>query len=232
MVEEGLAPSRARARALIQAGQVTVDGRIAAKPAARAAGAICVATDPNPWISRAGLKLDHALSVFGLQPRGTALDLGASTGGFTQVLLARGATRVYAVDVGHGQLHPDVAADPRVTEHSGVNARDLKPGDVPAPDWITADLSFISLEKALPPALAIARSGAVLVALIKPQFEAGRAAIGKGGIVRDPSVHRAVCDRIAAFLIARGWSVCGVCDSPIAGADGNAEFLICASGPA
>lgn len=232
MVQEGLAPSRARAQALIRSGHVTVDGRPEARPAARAAGAISVAADPNPWVSRAGLKLDHALAHFGLRPRGAALDLGASTGGFTQVLLARGAAHVHAVDVGHGQLHPDLAADPRVTGQTGVNARDLSPGDVPAPDWITADLSFISLEKALPAALALARPGATLVALIKPQFEAGRGAVGKGGVVRDPIVHRAVCDRIAAFLTESGWTVLGLCESPIAGGDGNAEFLIAASAPA
>ena len=228
MVEEGLAPSRARARALIEAGAVQVDGRTATKPAARATGAITVEADPNPWVSRAGLKLDHALGTFGLRPTGVALDIGASTGGFTQVLLARGAAHVHALDVGRGQLHPDIAADPRVTEHSGVNVRDVLPGTIPPPDWITADVSFISLEKALPPALALARPGAVLVALIKPQFEAGREAIGKGGIVRDAKVHRAVCNRISRFLEGEGWEVTGLCESPIPGGDGNAEFLIAA----
>lgn len=231
MVDEGLAPSRARAQGLIQAGRVTVGGRPVAKPAARTGGAISVAGDPDPWVSRAGLKLDHALSVFGLYPAGMALDLGASTGGFTQVLLARGAAHVHAVDVGHGQLHADVAADPRVSAHSGLNARALTADDVPPPDWITADLSFISLEKALPAGLALARPGATLVALVKPQFEAGRAAVGKGGIVRDAAVHKAVCDRIAAFLAGQGWSVLGLCPSPIAGGDGNTEFLIAARGP-
>ena len=231
MVDQGLAPSRARAQALIRAGQVTLDGRPVAKPGSRSDGTIAVAGDPNPWVSRAGLKLDHALTVFDLCPSGVALDLGASTGGFTQVLLARGAAHVYAVDVGRGQLHAAVASDPRVTELSGVNVRALRRGDVPEPDWITADLSFISLEKALPAALTLARPRATLVALIKPQFEAGRGAIGKGGIVRDAAIHRAVCGRISVFLTAMGWQVIGQTDSPIAGADGNVEFLIAARAP-
>jgi len=228
MVTEGFAPSRARARSLIAAGAVRVGGRRARKPADKAIGAIELTAVPNPWVSRAGLKLAHALDTFGLVPHGVALDLGASTGGFTQVLLARGALHVHAVDVGHGQLHADIAADPRVTEHSGINARTLAPGMVPPPDWITADLSFISLEKALPAALALARPGAILVALIKPQFEAGPAHVGKGGIVRDPDVHEAVCTRITAFLEVQGWTVTGRCDSPIEGGDGNREFLVAA----
>lgn len=231
MVDQGLAPSRARARAMILAGRVRVDGAVAAKPSARGQGAIAVAADPNPWVSRAGLKLDHALTVFNLTPAGVALDLGASTGGFTQVLLARGVAHVHAVDVGHDQMHQDLLADPRVTCHQGVNVRTLRPGDVPAPDWITADLSFISLEKALPAGLALAKPGAVLVALIKPQFEAGRGAIGKGGIVRDPEKHRVVCERIGVWLGEQGWTPIGLTDSPIAGGDGNAEFLIAAQGP-
>lgn len=230
MVARGLAPSRARAQALIEAGAVTVGGVPATKPAAQVADAtpIAVAADPNPWVSRAGLKLAHALDAFGLAPHGTALDLGASTGGFTQVLLARGADHVHAVDVGHGQLHPALAADPRVTLHEGLNARDLAPGLVPAPDWITADLSFISLEKALPAALALARPGATLVALVKPQFEAGPSRIGRGGIVRDAALHGEICARIEAFLRASGWRPFGLARSPIEGGDGNAEFLIAA----
>lgn len=229
MVAEGLAPSRARARALIEAGAVRVGGRTAAKVADRAVGEIEVTAEPNPWVSRAGLKLAHALDVFGLEPRGIALDLGASTGGFTEVLLARGASHVHAIDVGHGQLHPGIAGDPRVTAHSGTNVRRLSAADVPAPDWITADLSFISLEKALPAALSLARPDALLVALIKPQFEAGRAHVGRGGIVRDPAVHRMVRNRVGSFLRRRGWIVLGHCDSPIEGGDGNREFLVAAA---
>ncbi len=225
----GLAPSRARAQALIEAGAVRVDGERAARASARprAGAEISLAEDPLPWVSRAAPKLLHALDAFGLTPRGEALDLGASTGGFTEVLLARGAARVHAVDVGHGQLHPRVAADPRVVSLEGVNARDLPPG-LPAPDWIVSDLSFISLEKALPPALALARPGATLVALIKPQFEAGRAAIGRGGLVRDPEVHARVRARIREFLIEQGWTPTHEDASPIAGGAGAREFLIAA----
>jgi 23S rRNA (cytidine1920-2'-O)/16S rRNA (cytidine1409-2'-O)-methyltransferase len=206
---------------------------VACRAAARAApGAlVAVAEDPCPWVSRAGLKLDHALAAFGLAPRGVALDLGASTGGFTEVLLARGAAHVHAVDVGHGQLHPRLAADPRVTLHEGVNARDLAPGDLPPPDWITADLSFIPLRLALPPALALARPVATLVALVKPQFEAGRASLGKGGVVRDPGVRARVCEEAARMLEAAGWRVIGLTESPVAGGDGNREALLAAAGP-
>jgi 23S rRNA (cytidine1920-2'-O)/16S rRNA (cytidine1409-2'-O)-methyltransferase len=156
-----------------------------------------------------------------------ALDLGASTGGFTDVLLARGAARVTAVDVGHGQLLPRLAADPRVKAVEGVNARAL-PADLGPFDWIVADLSFISLDKALPPALGRARPGATLVALVKPQFEAGPAAVGKGGIVKDLAVHAAVRAHVRAFLEGEGWRVLGEAESPILGGDGNREFLIAA----
>jgi 23S rRNA (cytidine1920-2'-O)/16S rRNA (cytidine1409-2'-O)-methyltransferase len=233
LVDLGLADSRARARTLIEAGAVSVDGAPARKPAQPVAegAAVAVASDPNPWVSRAGLKLSHALEVFRLAPQGVALDIGASTGGFTEVLLARGAARVIAVDVGHGQLHPRLAADPRVTCLEGTNARDLGPDRVPPVDWITADVSFISLEKALPAALALARPGAVLVALIKPQFEAGPGVVGKGGILRDPAVQEAVCRRIESWLESLGWQVTGRVPSPIEGADGNREFLIAARIP-
>ncbi|HUF56963.1 MAG TPA: TlyA family RNA methyltransferase [Thermohalobaculum sp.] len=229
LVELGLAESRARARGLIEAGAVELDGRIAAKASAAAGpgSRVRLVGEPLPWVGRGALKLLHALDTFGLVPTGTALDLGASTGGFTEVLLARGAERVVALDVGHGQLHPRLAADPRVTVLEGTNARALS-ADVPPPDWITADLSFISLEKALPPALALARPGAVLVALIKPQFEAGPDAVGKGGIIRDPGVHAAVRARIRTFVEASGWTVLGETESPIEGGDGNREFLIAA----
>ena len=168
MVAEGLAPSRARARALIEAGVVTVGGKPARKPSDTAPGPVAVTGDPNPWVSRAGLKLAHALAHFGLKPHGVAADLGASTGGFTQVLLASGAAHVHAIDVGHGQLAPQIAADPRVSDHSGLNARDLGASGLGPFDWITADLSFIGLEKALPAALALAAPGAHLVAFVPP----------------------------------------------------------------
>ena len=233
LVELGLAPSRARARALIEAGAVTVDGTVAAKPAQAvdAEARVEVTGEALPWVGRGALKLLHALDAFGLAPSGLALDVGASTGGFTQVLLARGAARVYALDVGHGQLHPTLAADPRVTSLEGVNAREIPAGLVPPVDWVTADVSFISLEKALPGALALAKPGAVLVALIKPQFEAGREAVGRGGIVRDGRVHAAVCARICDWLGAQGWQVTGVIPSPIEGGDGNREFLVAARKP-
>ncbi|MEE8455031.1 MAG: TlyA family RNA methyltransferase [Limibaculum sp.] len=230
LVATGLAESRARAQALIAAGAVTVDGVVARK-AARQVGPgarVAVTADPCPWVSRAALKLTHALDEFGLTPHGVALDVGASTGGFTEVLLARGAERVIALDVGHGQLHPRIAADPRVVVHEGVNARDIPAGLVPPIDWIVADVSFISLEKALPGPLALARPGAVLVALIKPQFEAGRAHVGRGAIVRDESDHAVVRARIRDWLERLGWQVTGEAPSPIEGGDGNREFLIAA----
>jgi 23S rRNA (cytidine1920-2'-O)/16S rRNA (cytidine1409-2'-O)-methyltransferase len=230
LVDLGLAESRARARALIEAGVVTVGGVVARKPSRTVSddARVAVTADPNPWVSRAALKLVHALDAFGLTPRGTALDIGASTGGFTEVLLARGAERVFALDVGHGQLHPRIAADPRVVSLEGVNARCIPAGLVPPVDWIVADVSFISLEKALPGPLALARPGAVLVALIKPQFEAGRMHVGRGGIVRDPGVHQAVRARIRDWLTDLGWQVTGESPSPIEGGDGNREFLIAA----
>ncbi len=231
LVARGLAPSRARAQSLVAAGAVTVDGRVAAKPsqAVGAGAAIALTDDPCPWVSRGALKLLHALDAFALAPHGTALDLGASTGGFTEVLLARGAAHVHALDVGHGQLAPALRADPRVTLHEGVNARAIPEGLIPPPDWITADLSFISLALALPPALALARPGARLVALVKPQFEVGRAHLGKGGVVRDPAARAAAGARIAACLEASGWAVLGLVESPIAGGDGNREGLIAAA---
>jgi 23S rRNA (cytidine1920-2'-O)/16S rRNA (cytidine1409-2'-O)-methyltransferase len=235
LVAAGLAPSRARAQALIASGAVRVDGRVAARAAAPVAdGArLEVVGDPLPWVSRAALKLRHGLEVFGLDPRGAvALDLGASTGGFSQVLLAAGAAEVWAVDVGHGQLASELRAAPGLHVIEGLNARDLTAAHVPAPDWIVADLSFISLEKALPPALALARPGAVLVALIKPQFEVGPARVGKGGLVRDPAARAAARAGVRAFLAGAAWEVVGEAESPIAGGDGNLEFLIAARKPA
>lgn len=231
LVALGLAPSRARAQALVAAGAVTVDGAVAVKPAQATAegAAVAVIADPCPWVSRAALKLVHALDAFELDPGGAvALDVGASTGGFTQVLLARGAVRVIALDVGHGQLAPSLAADPRVTALEGVNARDLGPGLFPQPDWIVADVSFISLTLALPSALALAKPGARLVALVKPQFEAGRAAVGRGGLVRDPAALEAARARVRDFLTGAGWRVTHEGDSPIPGGDGAREFLIAA----
>lgn len=228
MVAEGLAPSRARAQALIAAGVVEVAGQVAAKPGARVDGPIEVTADPCPWVSRAGLKLAHALDTFALAPTGRALDLGASTGGFTQVLLERGAAHVWAVDVGHGQLHPDVASDLRVTNVERFNARDLPHPDIPPVDWITADLSFVSLTKVLPTALSQSAPGAHLVVLVKPQFEAGPERVGKGGIVADPDVHAEVLRTVSDCIRGLGWQILGQAESPVLGGDGNREFLLAA----
>jgi len=187
---------------------------------------------PHPWVSRGGVKLAHALDHFAIDPAGlTCLDVGASTGGFTDVLLARGAARVFAVDVGRGQLAWKLRGDDRVVVLERLNARHMTHEDVPDPvDLIVCDASFIGLQTILPAPLALAAPGARLVALIKPQFEVGKGAVGKGGIVRDPDQHRAVCDRISAWLDRmEGWSVIGVTDSPIEGAEGNRESLIAAA---
>ncbi|MGG7565714.1 TlyA family RNA methyltransferase [Rhodovulum sp. DZ06] len=232
----GLADSRARAQALIAAGVVRVNGAAAKKASQKTAESdrIEVTENPNPWVSRAALKLAHALEVFGLKPHGEALDVGASTGGFTEVLLAHGAARVHALDVGHGQLHPRIAADPRVRNLEGVNAREIPEGLVPPVDWIVSDVSFIGLEKALPGPMALARDGARLVALIKPQFEAGPGAVGKDGVLKDDALIAQIRARIRGFLEGAGWRVTHEGDSPIAGGDGNREYLIAAikEGPA
>ena len=233
LVGRGLAESRARAQALIMAGLVFSGDRRLDK-----AGmlidqntVLAVKGRDHPWVSRGGVKLAHALDRFGIDPAGlVCLDLGASTGGFTDVLLTRGAARVYAVDVGRGQLAWKLRGDPRVILLERVNARDLTSALVPEQiDLVVCDVSFISLRLALPPALALAAPGARLLALIKPQFEVGRDQVGKGGIVRDPGARRAVCEHIAAWVAARpGWRVSGLIESPIAGAEGNLEYLLAA----
>ncbi len=228
MVALGLTESRSRAQALIAAGVVTLDGAVVKRSSHTGPGQIIVTSDPNPWVSRAALKLVHGLDQFELTPHGIAADIGASTGGFTQVLIERGALEVHAVDVGHGQLHPRVAGLPGVHNHEGVNARALPDGLLPRLDWIVSDVSFISLTKASPPALALAAPSAHLVALIKPQFEAGPGRVGKGGIVSDAAVHDDVCQMIETFLTALGWTILGLTESPITGSDGNREFLIAA----
>lgn len=224
--------SRARARDAIRRGCVRVGGRRAEKPGQMVAPSDTIAIDDPAasLVSRAALKLLHALTVSGLDPKGRiALDLGASTGGFTQVLLQRGAARVHAIDVGHGQLHASLHDDPRVRLHEGLNARDLSAGDIDGdkPGFVVSDLSFISLTLALPPALALALPGACGIFLVKPQFEAGRDAIGKGGIVRDRAVAEASARGVAEWLSAQpDWTVLGFEPSPIEGGDGNREFLL------
>ncbi|MEO0958870.1 MAG: TlyA family RNA methyltransferase [Pseudomonadota bacterium] len=229
-----LAVSRAEAARLIAEGAVRVDGQPARKASQTVGdGARLDVERAGPgWVGRGALKLLHALDQFGLVPSGAALDLGASTGGFTEVLLARGAESVIALDVGHGQLHPRLAADPRVMVIEGVNARAIPDGLLPPVDWITADLSFISLRKALRPALAAARPGAQLVVLVKPQFELGPEVVGKGGIVRDPAAHAAARRAVADWLGASGWKITGETESPLTGGDGNRESLLSATGPA
>lgn len=182
----------------------------------------------HPWVSRGGLKLDHGLAHFGFDVTGAvALDVGSSTGGFTDVLLSRGAAKVYAIDVGTNQLAWKLRQDPRVIVHEQTNARNLDRTIVPEPvDIIVCDASFIGLAKVLAAALKLAKPGAGLVALVKPQFEAGRAEVGKGGVVRDPTVHERVCDEAAAWVAAQGWTVLGITESPITGPEGNREFLL------
>ena len=231
LVARGLAGSRARAQALIAAGVVTVDGLPETRPARKVGpeATLALTGDPLPYVSRAALKLVHALDAFGLDPAGrVALDLGASTGGFSEVLLERGAAEVWAVDVGHGQLAPRLRAEPRLHAIEGLNARDLTAAHVPPPGFLTSDLSFISLAKALPPALGLAKPGALLVALVKPQFEVGPAFVGKGGIVRDAQAVARAREGVRAFLAASGWKVLGEDTSPIQGGDGNTEYLIAA----
>jgi 23S rRNA (cytidine1920-2'-O)/16S rRNA (cytidine1409-2'-O)-methyltransferase len=232
LVEHGYAKSRTEAQSAIRSGHVRIDGQIVIKPSHQMhAGAKIEYVKPHPYVSRGALKLAAALDRFELSPHGlVCLDIGASTGGFTEVLLERGARRVYAVDVGHGQLAGKIKRDERVVPREGVNARDLNAEHVPEPPQaIVADVSFIGLKLALPPALALAPSGAWLVALVKPQFEVGRFAVGKGGIVRDADAQEAALTEISHWLNSlHGWSVLGHIDSPIEGGDGNREFLLAA----
>ncbi len=232
LVQRGLAPTRSRAGDLIRRGFVRVAGSTACKPGADIAESATVTlnADAPHHVSRGAEKLLAALDHFGLDPAGRhAADIGASTGGFTEVLLQRGAAGVTAVDVGRDQLHPRLRADPRVCVREGTDARALTRADFPHPlTAIVADVSFIALEKALPAVLALAAPGAWLVALIKPQFEAGRENVGRGGIVRDASVRDATVRRSAAWLAAAGWDVLGHMPSPITGGDGNQEYLIAA----
>ena len=230
LVARELAKSRTKAQALILAGAVFSGEKRVAK-----AGDLLADDAPlevkgrdHPWVSRGGVKLDHGLTHFGFDVAGAvALDVGSSTGGFTDVLLSRGASAVYAVDVGTNQLAWKLRQDPRVVVHERTNARYLDVSIIPEPvDIVVCDASFIGLSKVLGPALALAKPGAKLVALVKPQFEAGRAEVGKGGVVRDPEVHCRVCDAAAQWVASQDWRVLGVTQSPITGPEGNVEFLL------
>ena len=233
LVARGLVESRARAQALIMAGKVFVGERAVAKAGDQLPedAALSIKGQDHPWVSRGGLKLDHAMRHFGLSAEGlVCLDVGASTGGFTDVLLSHGAAKVHAVDVGHGQLAWKLRSDPRVVVHEKTNARYLTETMIPDPiGALVCDASFIGLQTLLPAPLALCRPGAWAVALIKPQFEAGPGAVGSKGVVRDPEVHRSVCERIDAWWRGlEGWTVLGIEESPITGPEGNKEFLIAA----
>jgi len=230
LVSRGLAESRTRAQALIMAGAVFSGEKKLAK-----AGDLLAEDAPlevrgkdHPWVSRGGIKLDHGLTYFGFDVTGAvALDVGSSTGGFTDVLLSRGAAKVYAVDVGTNQLAWKLRQDPRVVVLEQTNARHLTNDQVPEPvDIVVCDASFIGLAKVLEAPLKLARPGAKLVALIKPQFEAGRGEVGKGGVVRDPAVHQRVCADVKGWVENNGWTVLGTEPSPITGPEGNVEFLL------
>lgn len=234
LVERGLVESRAKAQAVILAGLVYSDTRRIDKAGDQipADAPLHLKGQDHPWVSRGGLKLVKGLDCFAIDPAGlTAIDVGASTGGFTDVLLTRGAAKVYAVDVGHGQLAWKLRQNPRVVVMEKTNARHLNAATVPDPlDLVVCDASFIGLEVVLPAAMTLTRPGAHMVALIKPQFEVGKGRVGKGGVVRDPALHDEVCERIRAWIDSLpGWRVLGITDSPILGPEGNKEFLIGAS---
>ena len=232
LVRRGLFPTRSRARDAIARGAVKLDGRIVTKPGQPAhSDAVIEVDDPaQSYVSRAALKLIAGLDGFNLDPQGRlALDVGASTGGFTQVLLERGAAHVIAIDVGHGQLDATLAADPRVSMVEKLNARDLTIAHLGGrqPEFVVCDVSFISLKLAMPPALELAAAGARCVLLVKPQFEAGRDAIGKGGLLREPADGERIAQELADWLSSQpGWRVLGIAPSPIEGGDGNREFLL------
>ena len=230
LVSRGLAESRTRAQALIMAGAVFSGEKKLAKAGEMLAedAPLEVRGKDHPWVSRGGIKLDHGLTHFAFDVAGAvALDVGSSTGGFTDVLLSRGVAKVYAVDVGTNQLAWKLRQDPRVVVHEQTNARNLDATIIPEPvDVIVCDASFIGLAKVLDAPLRLAKPGAKLVALIKPQFEAGRDEVGKGGVVRDPAVHERVCAEARTWVESKGWRVVGVTRSPITGPEGNVEFLL------
>lgn len=235
LVERGLAESRTRAQALVMAGQVMIGDKKADKPGLQIAAdaEVSVKGQDHPWVSRGGVKLAHALDHFAINVDGmTAIDVGSSTGGFTDVLLSQGARRVYAVDSGTNQLAWKLRQDPRVIVHEQTSARILTDSHISEPvDLIVCDASFISLAKVLERPMTFAKPGAQLVALIKPQFEAGRGEVGKGGVVRDAAIHARVCAEVQDWLRSAGWDVKGLTESPITGPKGNVEFLVWAGCP-
>lgn len=228
LVRRGLCPSREKAQRLIMAGQVFSDGTRLEKPSQTFGADVPLRVrEAERYVGRGGLKLEHALAHFAVDPAGTVcLDVGASTGGFTDCLLQHGAAKVYALDVGHGQLDWKIRSDPRVVVMEHCNARHLQPGDLSEkPDIAVADVSFISLTLVLPPVAEVLTDGGMILALIKPQFELSREEVGRGGVVRDTDAHARAVEKIRDFAGARGWTWGGVTDSPITGADGNREFL-------
>lgn len=230
LVEKGYAASRAKAQELVKETCVIVNGRTVTKPSLKIGDddTVEVTGALYPWVGRGGCKLDHALSFFDIDVMNkVCLDIGASTGGFTDVLLHHGAKQVYAVDVGHGQLHEKLVSDLRVVDLSKTDARHLTPL-TPVPEIVVCDASFISLTKILPVPLGLCQSGAVLVALIKPQFEVGKKNLARGGLVKDEALQQKTCEDIKGWLQQSGWDVSGITDSPITGGDGNLEFLIVA----
>ncbi|MDR7103588.1 TlyA family RNA methyltransferase [Croceicoccus sp. BE223] len=233
LVARGHAESRARAQALVMAGLVFSGETKIAKPGQALAedAPLDVRGRDHPWVSRGGIKLAHALETFALDPAGAvAMDIGSSTGGFTDVLLTHGAAHVFAVDSGTNQLAWKLRQDPRVTVLEQTSARILTPAHIDrACDWVVCDASFIGLAKVLEVPLRLAAPVATLVALIKPQFEVGRGEVGKGGVVRDPTLHARVCEDVSDWLVASGWTVQGLVPSPITGPEGNVEFLVWAS---
>ncbi len=232
VLERGLAPTREKAQALILAGQIHINGRRADKAGmpVPADARVELVGEPPRYVSRGGIKLEGALEDFSLDPSGkVCLDIGSSTGGFTDCLLQHGAARVYAVDVGKGQLDWKLRQDARVAVREGINARHLKPEDIGEPvDWVTLDVAFISVAKILPAALACARPGATFLVLVKPQFELSQKQVGKGGIVRDPALHREAVEKVTQAAVEVGLGEIQVRESHLPGAEGNREFFLCA----
>lgn len=229
LTTHGYYDSRARAQAAIKAGLVSVDGKTIKKPSEKIkTGAVVTAGREHPWVSRGGVKLDHALTVFGVNPSGlTCLDVGASTGGFSQVLVARGAAKVYAVDVGHGQLHASLQSEPKILSMEGQDARALSPKDLtPEPELIVCDASFISAMKVLEIPLRLSAKQAELITLVKPQFEVGKINIGRGGLVKSDELGLRAVDTVRHWVREQGWEVIETCPSPIKGGSGNTEYLL------